>query len=74
MNCGNLLTASADRNPRRTAIVFEDQSISYEQLEPSNDSPSPREAFFACFKAVPVNVRMKAPEIAYVLQQSQAVL
>jgi long-chain acyl-CoA synthetase len=34
--------------------------------------------FFACFKAamiaVPVNVRMKTPEIAYVLQHSQAVM
>src|SRR5438477_6042221 len=34
--------------------------------------------FFACFKAgfiaVPVNVRMKAPEIAYVLAHSKAVM
>lgn len=34
--------------------------------------------FFACFKAgliaVPVNVRMKAPEIAYVLEHSKAVM
>src|SRR4030081_3167261 len=34
--------------------------------------------FFACFKAgiiaVPVNVRMKVPEVAYVLEQSKAVM
>jgi long-chain acyl-CoA synthetase len=36
------------------------------------------ELFFACFKAgliaAPVNVRMKAPEIAYVLEHSKAVM
>jgi non-ribosomal peptide synthetase component E (peptide arylation enzyme) len=38
MNLGNLLSASAERNPRKTAIVLEDQNISYEQLERSTTS------------------------------------
>jgi acyl-CoA synthetase (AMP-forming)/AMP-acid ligase II len=38
MNFGNLLSASAERNPRKTAIVLEDQNISYEQLERSTTS------------------------------------
>ena len=29
---GDLLSASAARNPQRTAIAFEDRSISYESL------------------------------------------
>jgi long-chain acyl-CoA synthetase len=98
MNLGDLLSGSAERNPRKTAIVLENESISYEQLDHSTTSlarwflrqgcePGDRIAvhwpnsietaklFFACFKArmiaVPVNVRMKAPEVAYVLQHSQ---
>jgi acyl-CoA synthetase (AMP-forming)/AMP-acid ligase II len=38
MNLGNLLSASAERNPRKTAIVLEVQNISYEQLERSTTS------------------------------------
>jgi len=38
MNLGNLLSASVERNPRNTAIVLEDQNISYEQLERSTTS------------------------------------
>ncbi len=99
MNLGNLLSGSAERNPRKTATILENESISYEQLDHSTTSlarwflrqgckPGDRIAvhwpnsietaklFFACFKAgmiaVPVNVRMKAPEVAYVLQHSQA--
>src|SRR6266403_2622589 len=99
MNLGNLLSASAARNPQKTACVFENESISYERLDRSTTSlarwflqqgckPGDRIAihwpnsietvtlFFACFKAgiiaVPVNVRMKAPEVAYVLQHSKA--
>ncbi len=101
MNLGNLLSASAARNPRKTACILENESISYEQLDRSTTSlarwflqqgckPGDRIAihwpnsietvtlFFACFKAgmiaVPVNVRMKAPEVAYVLQHSKAVM
>jgi long-chain acyl-CoA synthetase len=101
MNFGDLLSASAERNPRKACIVLENESISYEQLDRSTTSlarwflrqgrkPGDRIAIhwpnsievvkllFACFKAgmipVPVNVRMKAPEIAYVLQHSQAVM
>ena len=101
MNMGNLLSASAERNPRKTAIILENESVSYEQLDRSTTSlarwflrqgckPGDRIAFhwpnsietvklfFACFKAgmiaVPVNVRMKPPEIAYVLQHSKAVM
>jgi long-chain acyl-CoA synthetase len=99
MNLGNLLSASAARNPRKTACIIENESISYEELDRSTTSlarwflqqgckPGDRIAihwpnsietvtlFFACFKAgiiaVPVNVRMKAPEVAYVLQHSKA--
>ena len=38
MNLGNLLSASAARNPRKTACVFENESISYEQLDRSTTS------------------------------------
>jgi long-chain acyl-CoA synthetase len=101
MNLGNLLSASAARNPRKTACVFENESISYELLDRSTTSvarwflqqgcepgdriavhwPNSIEAVtlsFACFKAgmiaVPVNVRLKAPEVAYVLQHSKAAM
>src|SRR5258707_6235903 len=101
MNMANLLSASAERNPRKTAIILENECVSYEQLDRSTTSlaqwflrhgckPGDRIAFhwpnsietvklfFACFKAgmiaVPVNVRMKPPEIAYVLHHSKAVM
>ena len=32
-NLGDLLTASAARNPKKAAIAFEDRSISYQSLE-----------------------------------------
>ena len=32
-NLGDLLSASATRNPQRAAIIFEDKSVSYEALE-----------------------------------------
>jgi acyl-CoA synthetase (AMP-forming)/AMP-acid ligase II len=35
MNLANLLSASASRNPRRTAVVIGNESISYEHLEGS---------------------------------------
>jgi long-chain acyl-CoA synthetase len=96
-----MLSASAARNPRKTACVFENESISYELLDRSTTSvarwflqqgcepgdriavhwPNSIEAVtlsFACFKAgmiaVPVNVRLKAPEVAYVLQHSKAAM
>jgi long-chain acyl-CoA synthetase len=101
MNLGNMLSASAARNPRKTACVFETENISYGQLDRSTTSlarwflrngckPGDRIAvhwpnsietvmlLFACFKAgmiaVPVNVRMKAHEVAYVLQHSKAAM
>jgi long-chain acyl-CoA synthetase len=38
MNLGNFLSASAARNPRKTAVVLENERISYEQLEHSSAS------------------------------------
>jgi acyl-CoA synthetase (AMP-forming)/AMP-acid ligase II len=38
MNLGNFLSALATRNSRKTAIVFENERISYEQLEHSSAS------------------------------------
>jgi acyl-CoA synthetase (AMP-forming)/AMP-acid ligase II len=38
MNTGNLLSASAERNPRKTAIILENESVSYEQLDHSTTS------------------------------------
>jgi long-chain acyl-CoA synthetase len=93
-NLGDLLSASAARNPQQVAIAFEDRSISYEWLEQATtrlaqwflqqgckagdriafywpNSIETAELYFACFKAgliaVPVNVQMKAYEVAYVL-------
>jgi long-chain acyl-CoA synthetase len=100
-NLGDLLSASAARNPQKEAIAFEDRSISYESLEQATtrlaqwflqqgckpgdriafywpNSIEAAELYFACFKAglvaVPVNVLMKAPEVAYVLEHSKAVM
>jgi long-chain acyl-CoA synthetase len=101
MNIANVLTASAERDPKKAAIVLENESISYEQLDRSTTSlarwflrqglkPRDRIAiywpnsietvklFFASFKAgmiaMPVNVRMKTPEIAYILEHSKAAI
>ena len=101
MNIASVLTASAERNPRRAAIVLKNESISYGELDRSTTSlarwllrqgfkPGSRIAiywpnsietvklFFACFKAgmitVPINVRMKTPEIAYILEHSKAAI
>jgi long-chain acyl-CoA synthetase len=101
MNLGNLLSASAFRNPSQAAVVFGDESVSYEQFDAATTSfargllaqgcqPGDRVALhwpnsiemvkllFACFKAgliaVPVNVSMKAPEVAHILSNSQAVM
>ena len=38
MNFGDLLSASAERNPRKAAIILENESISYEQLDHSTRS------------------------------------
>jgi long-chain acyl-CoA synthetase len=100
MDLGNLLSSSASRVPKRIAVIFETESISYEQLDRASSShatwfleqgfrPGDRVALlwpnslemvkllFACFKAgliaVPINVSMKVPEIAYVLGHSKAV-
>jgi long-chain acyl-CoA synthetase len=101
MNLGDFLSASAARNPGRTAIVLENERISYQQLEHSSASlahwllrqgckPGDRIAIhwpnsietvkllFACFKAgmiaVPVNVRLKVPEVTYILAHSKAAI
>lgn len=100
-NLGDLLSASAARNPQQTAIAFGYRSISYEWLEQATtrlaqwflqqgcrpgdriafywpNSIETAELYFACFKAgliaVPVNVLMKAHEVAYVLEHSKAVM
>lgn len=101
MNIANVLTASAERNPKKAAIVLENESISYEQLDRATTSlarwflrqglkPGDRIAFswpnsietvklfFASFKAgmiaVPISVRMKTPEVAYILEHSKAAM
>ena len=101
MNIANVLTATAERNPRKAAIVFENESISYEQLDRATTllarqflrqglKPGDRvaihwpnsietvELFLASFKAgliaVPINVRMKTPEVAYILEHSKAAI
>src|SRR5947208_8810931 len=101
MDLGTTLRQSAAQNPRKSALVCGDQTISYESLNRSTDAlarwllgqglePGDRVAihwqnaietvnlYFACFKAgliaVPVNNRLKAPEIAYILGHSGAKL
>jgi long-chain acyl-CoA synthetase len=101
VNIANVLTASAERDPRKAAIVLENESISHEQLDSVTTSlarwllrqglkPGDRVAihwpnsietvtlFFASFKAgmiaMPLNVRMKAPEVAYILEHSRAAI
>jgi long-chain acyl-CoA synthetase len=101
MNLGDSLSASAARNPRKTAVILGHERLSYEQLAQSSESlarwllqngyqsgdrvalhwPNSIEMvklLFACFKAgmiaVPVNVRLKAPEVAYIIEHSRAAL
>ncbi len=101
MTLGEMLHLSAVRNPRKPAIICDEQIVSYEALNASTDAlarwllqqglePGDRVAihwmnsietvnlYFACFKAgliaVPVNNRLKAPEIAYILDHSKAKL
>lgn len=101
MNLSDWLVESAARDPQKTAMVFGNESVTYEQLDRSTASlaiwlleqgcqPGDRVAlhwpnsieivklFYACFKAgiiaVPVNVRLRAQEVAYVLTHSKAVL
>jgi long-chain acyl-CoA synthetase len=101
MNIASVLTASAQQDPKKAAIVLQNESISYEQLDCATTSlarwflrrglkPGDRiaiywpnsiemvELFFACFKAgmiaVPINVRMKTPEVAYILEHSKAAM
>lgn len=38
MNLGNLLTASALRNPHKAALIFQEESVSYEQLDATTTS------------------------------------
>ena len=101
MNLGKMLRESALHNPRKPAVICEDQVVTYEALDRSSDalghcilqqgleagdrlaihwcnSIEVVNLYFACFKtgvvAVPVNNRLKAPEIAYILQHSRAKL
>lgn len=101
MNIANVVAASAERDPTKTAIVSQRESISYGQLDGATTSlarwllrqglkPGDRVAihwpnsietvklFFACFKAgtiaVPISAGMKAPEIAYILEHSNAAM
>jgi long-chain acyl-CoA synthetase len=99
MNLGDLLQAAALRTPQKTALVFANESLSYETLDQSATLlarwflqeglvPGDRVAihwsnafqtvqlFFACFRAgliaVPINTRLKASEIGYILEHSRA--
>ncbi len=101
MNLGKTLRLSAERNPKKPAVICGNQIVSYQDLDQSTDAlacwllrqglqPGDRVAihwcnsvevvklYFACFKsgliAVPVNNRLKAPEIAYILGHSKAKL
>jgi acyl-CoA synthetase (AMP-forming)/AMP-acid ligase II len=95
------LTRAAARCPGKTALVIEEQRLSYAELDRraqdlarrlliSGAAPGDRVAlhmhngaalavsYFGCFYAgmiaVPINTRMNAPEIEYVLQHSDASL
>jgi long-chain acyl-CoA synthetase len=101
MNLGDSLSASAARNPQKTAVILGHERLSYEQLEHCSESlarwllqhgyksgdrialhwPNSIEMvklLFACFKAgmiaVPVNVRLKGPEVAYIIEHSRAAI
>src|SRR5215813_5310026 len=101
MDLGSVLRHSAARSPRKTAVICDDQIVSYEALDRSTDalarwlvqeglrtgdrvaihwcnSVEVVNLYFACFKsgliAVPINNRLKAPEIAYILGHSKAKL
>jgi long-chain acyl-CoA synthetase len=101
MNIANVLTASAERDPKKAAIGLENESISYEQLDRATtslarwllrqglklgdrvaihwpNSTETVELFFASFKAgmiaVPINISMKTPEVAYILEHSKAAI
>jgi acyl-CoA synthetase (AMP-forming)/AMP-acid ligase II len=90
MNIANVLNASAERDPKKAAIVLKNESISHEQLDRSTTSLArwflrqglkleDRVAlFFASFKAgmigMPINVRMKTPEVTYILEHSNAAM
>jgi len=96
-----MLRLSAEKNPRKPAIICGERVVSYKILDRQTDflarwmlneglEPGDRvaihwgnsvevvELYFACFKAgliaVPVNNRLKTPEIAYVLSHSRAKL
>jgi long-chain acyl-CoA synthetase len=101
MNLGDLLHSAAVRTPAKTALIFENQNLSYRALDESatllaqwllqsglrrgdrvaihwSNSFQTVQLFFACFRAgliaVPVNTRLKAAEIAYILGHSRAVM
>ncbi len=99
MLMGRALSHSAERHPNRTAVIFEDQSWTYDQLNRrvnrlcsvlsawglakgdklamlAVNGPEYLEVYHACAKLgvwlVPINYRLKAPEVGYRLRHSQA--
>jgi acyl-CoA synthetase (AMP-forming)/AMP-acid ligase II len=95
MSLGDTLRRQRERHPETRALLFEEQSWTYRQLDEITDriaaslleqgvQPGDRVAllfanrpelvfgYYACFKsgavAVPLNIRFKSPELAYVLK------
>src|SRR5256885_1212888 len=101
MCLGSRLHEAAERNPRKTALICGEESLSYAELDRSvtqlagwlfgqglaagdrvaihsaNSIPAVQ-LLFACFRAglvaVPVNMRLKAAEMAYVLEHSKTTM
>ena len=99
MLMGKALSRSAERHPDKTALIFEDESWTYQELNQrvnrlcdvirslglakddklavlALNGPEYLEIYHACAKLgvwmVPVNHRLKAPEVGYRLTHSQA--
>ncbi|MCB2225602.1 MAG: AMP-binding protein [Desulfarculaceae bacterium] len=99
MLMGRALARSAERNPGKTAIIYEDRSWTYDQLNRrvnrlcwalsawglakgdklavlALNGPEYLEIYHACAKLgvwlVPINYRLKAPEVGYRLEHSRA--
>jgi long-chain acyl-CoA synthetase len=99
MALGEALRRQRERHPEKRALLFEEQSWTYRQLDAITDriaasllqqgvQPGDRVAllfsnrpelvfvYYACFKsgavAVPLNIRLKGPELEYVLNHCGA--
>ena len=99
MSLGDTLRRQRERHPEKRALLFEEQSWTYRQLDAITDriaaslleqgvQPGDRVAllfsnrpelvfgYYACFKsgavALPLNIRFKGPELAYVLKHCGA--